>query len=92
MKFFATILIVISLCITSAFAKSSSTSSKSYSSKSYSTKSSSDVAVRSYTKKDGTTVSSYKRTNPNGSQKDNFSAKGNVNPYTGKVGTITSYK
>jgi hypothetical protein len=30
---------------------------------------------------------SYTRTHENGTQKDNFSSKGNVNPYTGKVGT-----
>ena len=44
-------------------------------------------STRSYTTKSGKTVRAYKATNPNGTQRDNFSAKGNVNPYTGKRGT-----
>mgnify|MGYP001193225282 CR=1 FL=1 len=50
-------------------------------------KSTSDVHVHGYTKKNGTVVQPYTRTHENGTQKDNFSSKGNVNPYTGKVGT-----
>jgi len=50
-------------------------------------KNSSDKAVKGYTTKNGTHVQSYKRTAPPGTQKDNFSTKGNVNPYTGKKGT-----
>jgi hypothetical protein len=50
-------------------------------------KSASDVHVHGYTKKNGTVVQPYTRTHENGTQKDNFSSKGNVNPYTGKVGT-----
>jgi hypothetical protein len=50
-------------------------------------KSSSDKTVKGYTKKNGTVVQSYKRKAPNGTQDDNFSTKGNVNPYTGKKGT-----
>ena len=50
-------------------------------------KSASDVHVHGYTKKDGTVVQPYTRTHENSTQKDNFSSKGNVNPYTGKVGT-----
>lgn len=49
--------------------------------------SSSVHTTRSYVKKNGTVVRGYKATNPNGTQRDNFSAKGNVNPYTGKAGT-----
>jgi hypothetical protein len=37
----------------------------------------------------GTYVAPYVATNPNGTQRDNFSATGNVNPYTGAVGTRT---
>lgn len=48
---------------------------------------SSDVHVHSYTKKNGTVVKPYTRTHENSTQRDNFSTKGNVNPYTGKVGT-----
>jgi len=32
------------------------------------------------------------RTAPNGTQKDNFSTKGNVNPYTGQRGTKPAKK
>ena len=44
-------------------------------------------SVRGYTKKNGTYVAPSHATNPNGTKKDNFSSKGNVNPYTGKAGT-----
>ncbi|WCM86680.1 hypothetical protein [Acidovorax sp. NCPPB 3576] len=40
-----------------------------------------------YTRKDGTYVAPSHATNPNGSKADNWSQKGNVNPYTGKEGT-----
>jgi hypothetical protein len=50
-------------------------------------KSASDVHVHGYTKKNGTVVKPYTRTHENSTQRDNFSTKGNVNPYTGKVGT-----
>jgi hypothetical protein len=43
--------------------------------------------VRSYTKRDGTYVQSHRQTNPNKTQRDNWSAKGNTNPYTEKQGT-----
>lgn len=43
-------------------------------------------SVRGYTKKDGTYVAPHQRTNPNGTQRDNWSSKPNVNPYTGKDG------
>ena len=43
--------------------------------------------VQGYTKKDGTVVAPYQRTAPNGTQRDNWSSKPNVNPYTGKDGT-----
>jgi hypothetical protein len=52
----------------------------------------SDVSVRGYTKKNGTHVQAYKRTAPNGTARDNYSTKGNVNPYTGKKGTKTPKK
>jgi hypothetical protein len=50
-------------------------------------KSASDVHVHGYTKKNGTVVKPYTRTHENSTERDNFSTKGNVNPYTGKVGT-----
>jgi hypothetical protein len=45
------------------------------------------VNVRSYTKKDGAYVNPHHRTAPDGSKSNNWSTKGNVNPYTGKQGT-----
>lgn len=46
-----------------------------------------DVHVHGYVKKDGTYVKPYHRSNPNNSKYDNYSTKGNYNPYTGKKGT-----
>ena len=43
--------------------------------------------VRGYTKKDGTYVAPHNRTNPNNTQRDNWTSKPNQNPYTGKDGT-----
>jgi hypothetical protein len=43
--------------------------------------------VSPYTRSDGTNVSGHYQTNPNATQRDNYSARGNVNPYTGSVGT-----
>lgn len=43
--------------------------------------------VRGYVKKSGKYVASYRRTTPNKTKADNWSAKGNVNPDTGKAGT-----
>jgi hypothetical protein len=40
-----------------------------------------------YTTNRGTYVQPYQATNPNSTQRDNYSATGNVNPYTGTVGT-----
>ncbi len=46
-----------------------------------------DVPVDGYTKKDGTYVEPYYRTPPNDTKEDNYSTKGNTNPYTGEKGT-----
>lgn len=46
------------------------------------------VQVDGYYKKDGTYVESYMRTAPNSTIIDNFSTSPNLNPYTGKIGTI----
>ena len=48
-----------------------------------------DHAVRGHVKKDGTYVAPSRATNPNRTQRDNFSSKPNVNPHTGKQGTRT---
>ncbi len=45
------------------------------------------TSVRGYTKKNGTYVAPHKRSSPNPSKNDNWSTKGNRNPYTGKPGT-----
>ena len=44
-------------------------------------------SVKGYTKRDGAHVAPSHATNPNGTRTDNYSHKGNVNPYTGKEGT-----
>jgi hypothetical protein len=43
--------------------------------------------VRSYYKKNGTFVKSHRATNPNKTQRDNWSSKPNINPDTGKTGS-----
>ena len=43
--------------------------------------------VKGYVKKNGTYVAPHKQTNPNGTQRDNWTSKPNTNPYTGKDGT-----
>jgi len=46
-----------------------------------------DQHVRGYVKKDGTYVAPHYRTTPNVTTSDNYSTRGNVNPYTGEPGT-----
>ena len=46
-----------------------------------------DDFVRGYVKKDGTYVAPHYRTERNGTRNDNYSTRGNVNPYTGEYGT-----
>lgn len=43
--------------------------------------------VPGYVKKNGTYVAPYYKTEPNKTKLDNYSTKGNVNPFTGKAGT-----
>jgi hypothetical protein len=47
----------------------------------------SQVHVKGYYKSNGTYVQPHMRSNPDGNQYNNWSTKGNVNPYTGKEGT-----
>ena len=42
--------------------------------------------VNGYLRSDGTYVHSYYRSNPDNTPINNYSFKGNINPYTGKVG------
>jgi len=51
-----------------------------------------DEYVRGYVKKDGTYVAPHMRSSPNSSKVDNWSSKGNYNPYTGEKGTKDPYK
>lgn len=51
------------------------------------------VHVKTYVKpKSGEVVMAHNRTAPNGTQRDNFSSKPNINPFNGKPGTITPKK
>lgn len=42
--------------------------------------------VRGYTRRDGTYVEPHRATNPNSTERDNYSTKGNTNPWTGEQG------
>lgn len=46
-----------------------------------------DTWVNGYTRKDGSYVQGYYRTQQNSTRNDNYSTVGNTNPYTGKAGT-----
>lgn len=48
--------------------------------------------VGGYVKKNGTYVASSYRTKADGSLYNNYSTKGNVNPYSGKKGYKSTYK
>ena len=51
------------------------------------------VRVNGYYKPStGTYVSPSYRTSPNSSKYDNYSTKGNYNPYSGRSGTVDPYK
>jgi len=50
-------------------------------------------SVRGYIKPStGKYVTPYYKTTPNKTKLDNFSTKGNYNPYTGKKGTASPFK
>lgn len=49
---------------------------------------SAQVHVNGYTKANGTYVAPHEKTAPNNTVNDNYSTKGNVNPYTGRAGTV----
>lgn len=46
-----------------------------------------DVSVKGYYRNDGTYVQPHHRSSPNSNTNDNWSTKGNTNPYTGEKGT-----
>ena len=48
--------------------------------------------VKGHVTKDGTYVAPHKQTNPDASKSNNWSTKGNVNPYTGIPGMKDPYR
>ena len=50
-----------------------------------------DVYVRPYVTKNGTYVQGHHRSSPNSTTFDNYSTKGNFNPYTGQAGTVDPF-
>lgn len=50
-----------------------------------------DQYVNGYYRNNGTYVQPYNRTDSNSSVYDNYSTRGNVNPYTGQPGTVNPY-
>lgn len=52
----------------------------------------SNVRVGGYTRGNGAYVHSYMRTAPDRTRLNNWSTKGNINPYTGKIGTVNPYR
>ena len=100
---FAFFVIIIAIISTGAFANTRTSSfgtftpsgafSSSYVAPKYNTPSNNNtVQVGGYYNNNGTYVSSYVRTSPNNTLLDNYSTKGNYNPYTGKQGTVDPYK
>lgn len=49
------------------------------------------VHVRGYYRRDGTYVRPHVRSSPNSTTLDNYSTRGNINPYTGEPGTRNPY-
>lgn len=54
---------------------------------SFDTKAYADTWVNGYTKSNGTFVQGHYRSSPDNNIYNNWSTKGNVNPYTGKIDT-----
>lgn len=53
---------------------------------------SADQWVNGYTRQNGTYVAPYLRSNPNSTRLDNYSTRGNSNPYTGERGYASPYR
>ena len=51
----------------------------------------SDQYVSPYVRSDGTYVEGHMRSSPNNSTFDNYSSRGNTNPYTGERGSRNPY-
>lgn len=69
------------------YARGSGFGGHSSSHSSYSKSTRSDHAISGYTRRNGTYVHPSHATNPDATRNNNYSTKGNVNPYTGKEGT-----
>jgi hypothetical protein len=91
------IAVALSLCLASFVAvarggghtsSARSSTSHSHAASSYGTgSSSSSTRASGYTTHNGTHVAPYHRTTPDSTRSNNYSTKGNVNPYTGAVGS-----
>ena len=51
-----------------------------------------DQYVNGYYRHDGTYVQGHYKTTPNYTPYDNYSTRGNQNPYTGQYGTVDPYR
>jgi len=51
-----------------------------------------DAQVNPYLRRDGTYIQPHHRTIPDGNPFNNYSTRGNVNPYTGQMGTVNPYQ
>jgi hypothetical protein len=49
------------------------------------------VYHQGYTRQNGTYVQPHYQSAPNSTRMDNYSTRGNVNPYTGQAGTVNPY-
>lgn len=50
-----------------------------------------NTQVKPYSRSNGSFVMPHNRTAPDNKVFNNYSAKGNINPYTGKMGTVDPY-
>ena len=81
MKKIAIVFAALCVCSVGVSAKGGHSSSSSSSSGSGS------HSISGHVRSNGSYVAPSHATNPNGTRTDNWSTKGNVNPYTGKAGT-----
>lgn len=91
MKTVIAIMILVAASLATIPAAQARGKSGSYS-KHYNSGYSSNHSVRGHVRKNGSYVRPHRATNRNGTKLDNYSTKGNVNPYTGKPGMIDPYR
>jgi hypothetical protein len=77
--------LIISISCTNSFARSGGHSG-SHSGNYYSHSGGMSHYTNGYTKKNGTYVAPHHASNPDGTKHNNYSSRGNSNPYTGKKG------